>query len=276
MIDGQWQLVTRIGRGATGEIWRAVSYTASGGEPVALKLLRADLASDAEMVERFEREIETGKRIDHPNAVRIVGGGCSPRGERYLVMEEIRGRPLSTVAATEAPLDPRRVADIGRQIARGLGAAHDVGVIHRDLKPENVLVARRPGGEERVVVFDFGLSFAERGEPMSSRLTAQEFRIGTPGYMAPEYIAGGAVEPRSDLYALGVVLYELAAAQMPFDGPPPKIFRAQLTQDPPPLASRCSAPPWLCSAVDALIHRHPDDRPRDAGAVERSLAPPGG
>jgi eukaryotic-like serine/threonine-protein kinase len=270
VVDGRWRLVWRLGRGAAGEIWRAVSLTEPGREPVALKLLHPELARDPEMVERFEREIATGQKVVHPNAVRIFGGGRAADGPLFLVMEEIRGRPLAQVAATEAPISPARVASFGRQIARALGAAHEVGVVHRDLKPENVLVVR-VGDRDRAVVFDFGLSLSAR---LSTRLTAKELRIGTPGYMAPEYLSEGVVEPRCDLYALGVVLYELAAGEMPFAGTPAAVFRSQITRDPPPLATRCAAPGWLCAAVDALIRRDPEARPADAGAAARMLRPP--
>lgn len=273
---GRWRLASRIGRGATGEIWRALPVDGIG-EPVALKLLHWELASDPELVARFEHEIATSRLLDHPNAVRVIGGGRDDEhdGELYLVMEEIRGRPLSAVAATEAPLPPLRVASIGRQIAGALGAAHALGVIHRDLKPENVLVVRSAGGStpdgDRCVVFDFGLSFVPGG---STRLTAGELRIGTPGYMAPEYLSLGEVDARSDLYALGVVLYELACGRMPFAGPPATIFRHQMLTDPPPLGTRCAAPSWLCDAVDRLTRRDPAERPPDAGAVVRALTPP--
>ncbi|MEQ1501542.1 MAG: serine/threonine-protein kinase [Myxococcota bacterium] len=272
LVDGRWQLVARIGRGGTGEIWRASSVE-NPERRVAVKLLHRVLSTEGELVARFEREIATSMRIDHPNAVRVIGGGRTTDEQPYLVMEEIRGRPLSIVAATEAPIGAERVAAIGRQIARGLGAAHAVGVVHRDLKPENVLVTR-DGGGERVVVFDFGLSLA-RGDAGigASRLTARELRIGTPGYMAPEYLADGQVDERSDFYALGVVLFELASGRMPFVGPPSSVFHQQLHGEPVPLASVCAAPAWLCDAVDRLLRREPVERPVDAAAVERSLLP---
>jgi eukaryotic-like serine/threonine-protein kinase len=256
-----------------GEIWRA-AVLAEPGRHVAVKLLHRSLSNDPELVARFEREIANSVRIDHPNAVRVLGGGRSGNGQLYLVMEEIRGRPLSIVAAAEAPIFPERVASIGRQIARGLGAAHAVGVVHRDLKPENVLVSRDEAGADRVVVFDFGLSFTRSTGGTSGRLTARDLRIGTPGYMAPEYISDGIVDERSDFYALGVVLYELASGAMPFEGAPYKVLQLQVSSEPPPLGDRSAAPAWLCAAIHGLLRKVPTDRPADAETVERSLTAP--
>ncbi|MEZ4241136.1 MAG: protein kinase [Myxococcota bacterium] len=122
------------------------------------------------------------------------------------------------------------------------------------------------------MVFDFGLSLGD--ELRSSRLTAQELRIGTPGYMAPEYLGEGVVTPRCDLYALGVVLYELCAGELPFPGKPVQVFREQLSRDPPALATRSAAPGWLCRAVDALVQRDPEARPASAAEAVASLRGP--
>jgi serine/threonine-protein kinase len=269
VIDGRYRLLARIGRGATSEIWRA--HDAEADRTVAIKLLHRALANDPEFVARFRHEIESAQRIDHPHGVRVLGGGRSPLGVSYLVMEEVTGRPLSQIARAEAPLAPLRVATIGRQIAQGLGAAHAAGVVHRDLKPENVLIRRSPDGGDHAVLFDFGFA----GGDFAAHITAAEVRIGTAGFMAPEYTARGEFDARSDLYALGVVLYELACGQMPFAGPPSRVFRAQNTREAPPLADRCAAPAWLCAAIEALLRRSPDERPRTAEAVARSLTPPG-
>ena len=177
-IDGRWRLTEQIGRGAMGDIFRATDLQTGGA--YALKLLHANLRETPELVARFAREIETTARIDHANAVRVRSWGQSREGQPYLVMDEIRGRTLSAIAAVESPMSASRVAHLGRQIAAGLGAAHAVGVVHRDLKPENIMVSRMDG-RDHAVVFDFGLSLDRRGGP---RLTEHDLRIGTPGYMA--------------------------------------------------------------------------------------------
>jgi serine/threonine protein kinase len=269
VIDGRYRLVERIGRGAMGDIWRATPL--EGGPSLALKLLHVGLLDNPEIVARFEREIANTARIEHPNAVRIRGGGRAAWGQPYFVMDEIRGRALSAIAATEGPLDPVRVGSIGRQIARALGAAHAVGVVHRDLKPENIMVERTPERKDHVVVFDFGLSITETDKRRGARLTAADLRIGTPGYMAPEYVTDGVVNERSDLYALGVVLYELACGEMPFVGAPYRVFQMQLTREAPSLEQRCAAPRWLSDAVGYLLRREPEERPADAGVALQLL-----
>jgi serine/threonine protein kinase len=269
VIDGRYRLIERIGRGAMGDIWRVTPV--DGGPTLALKLLHRGLLDNPELVARFEREIANTARIEHPNAVRIRGGGRSSTGHLYFVMDEIRGRALSAIAATEAPLDPVRVASIGRQIARALGAAHSVGVVHRDLKPENIMVERTPERRDHVVVFDFGLSIAKSDKSRSARLTAHDLRIGTPGYMAPEYVTEGIVNERTDLYALGVVLYELACGEMPFGGAPYRVFQQQVMHEAPSLEQRCGAPRWLSEAVGYLLRREPEQRPADAGVAVQLL-----
>ncbi len=266
----RYELMRQLGRGGMGEIWRALDTHT--GDEVAIKLLQPALSRDPELVERFEREFAASSRIASPNAVRVVGGGRAPDGQLHMVMELLGGRPLSAIAAAEAPLDPLRVADLGRQIARGLAAAHAVGVIHRDLKPENVMV-RRDQGRDVATVFDFGLSLQEQAS--APRLTALGLRLGTPATMAPEYIFEGLVDHRSDLYALGVVLYELACGSLPFDGSAYEIMNAHVNEEPPPLAERCAAPGWLCEAIHRLLQKDPEDRPRDGAEAERSLTPPG-
>lgn len=267
-IDGRWRLTEQIGRGAMGDIFRATDLQTGGA--YALKLLHANLRETPELVARFAREIETTARIDHANAVRVRSWGQSREGQPYLVMDEIRGRTLSAIAAVESPMSASRVAHLGRQIAAGLGAAHAVGVVHRDLKPENIMVSRMDG-RDHAVVFDFGLSLDRRGGP---RLTEHDLRIGTPGYMAPEYLLDGVVDARADLYALGVVLYELASGEMPFLGPPYKVFQQQATREAPLLSARCGAPPWLSDAVAALVKRDPNERPPDADAAIGLLQEP--
>ncbi len=260
----RYELLRQLGRGAMGEIWRARDEQT--GDEVAIKLPQPALSRDPELVARFQREFEASSRIDSPHAVRVIGGGRAPDGQLYMVMALIPGRPLSAVAAAEAPLDPLRVAELGRQIARGLGAAHAVGVIHRDLKPENVMV-RREDGHDVATVFDFGLALQESAG--SPRLTALGLRLGTPETMAPEYIFEGMVDHRADLY-------ELACGSMPFEGTALTILNAHVNEEPARLSERCGAPTWLCAAIHRLLEKDPDARPRDAAEAERLLTPPSG
>jgi hypothetical protein len=185
-----------------GEVWRARDE--ASGEPVAVKVLHGRLSSDPELLARFAREIETGRRVTHDNAVHVLAGGRLGDGRPWLVMDFLVGRPLAGLLHERGPLPWRVVVDLGRQVAAGLGAAHAVGVVHRDLKPENVMVSVDPDGRWRVKVFDFGLSSLEG----SGGLTAADVRLGTPTHMSPEYITRGVSGPAGDFYALGVVFPE--------------------------------------------------------------------
>jgi serine/threonine-protein kinase len=243
---------------------------------VAVKVMRPRLATDPELVRRFEREIEATSRIEHENVVGVVDHGQTGDGVLYLVMELLVGRTLDVIIVTEAPLAPRRVAGMGQQIAAGLGAAHAADVVHRDLKPENVIVRRDHLGQDRLKVYDFGLSFPSGNDKGDSRITAVELRLGTPAFMAPEYIRFGAFDERSDLYALGVMLYECCCGHTPFEGPSYKLMHQHLNAPPPPLAERCAAPGWLTELIMELLAKDPDDRPQSADEVRSLLQREGG
>jgi serine/threonine protein kinase len=265
VIDGRWRLGGRLGRGGMGEVWRASDDRS--GEPVAVKVLHGRLSSDPELLARFARELETGRRVRHDNAVQVLGGGRLDDGRPYLVMELLVGRPLAGLLHERGPLPWPVAVTVGRQIARGLGAAHAAGVVHRDLKPENVMVSIDPDGGWRVKVFDFGLS--SFGGAVG--LTASDVRIGTPTHMSPEYIVQGSAGPAGDFYALGIVLYEILAGRVPFEGRGYQILQAHVGSAPPPLAAACDAPPAVCAAVHALLTKDPAERPSTAPAFEALL-----
>ncbi|MCB9673495.1 MAG: serine/threonine protein kinase [Alphaproteobacteria bacterium] len=256
------QLQSIAGNGNMGRIFRGVPV--GGGEPVAVKVLHTELARDAELVERFEREFANGSRVVHENVVRLYHCGTED-GVHFQVLELLDGLPLDRLLA-DAPFPLERVVSLGAQIAAGLQAAHAIGVVHRDLKPENVMVL--PG--DRVKVFDFGLARARIDSQPT--LTADGMRLGTPMFMAPEYIAEGRLDHRADLYALGIALFELATGEEPFHGPPFKILHLHVTQDPPRLREvHPDADPGLEALVAELLAKEPEDRPQTAGQVEARL-----
>ncbi len=241
------------------------------GAEVAVKLVHDDLVRDSEVRARFEREIDTTEAVHHPGIVGVLDHG-DDEGTLFLVMEFLRGRTLGQVAAQEAPLPPERVARLGRQMAEALAAAHAAGLVHRDLKPENVMLLRDASGE-RVRLMDFGLAVGiNPNSPRGARMTAQGLRLGTPAFMAPEYITTGDIDHRSDLYALGLMLYELACGALPFTGQGFQLMRHHLLTQPDPLASRCDAPAWLTSVIDQLIVKQPDERVQSAAELARRLA----
>jgi serine/threonine-protein kinase len=232
----------------------------------AIKVLRRDLAMSASHRERFLREARAVNRINHPNIVEITDLGESD-GLVFLVMEYVDGESL--LAALRRGRFPwPRAARVAAQIAAALGRAHELGVIHRDLKPENVMVASR-SGEELVKLTDFGIAKILD----APALTFSEQRFGTPGYIAPEYAEGAAAAPAGDLYALGVVLYEMLTGAMPFDARGAELLVAPLREAPVKPSVRAEGiPAEVEELVLRLIARRPEERPRDAFAVVDALA----
>jgi eukaryotic-like serine/threonine-protein kinase len=231
----------------------------------AIKVLRRDLAMSASHRERFLREARAVNRINHPNIVEITDLGESD-GLVFLVMEYVEGESL--LAALRRGRFPwPRAARVAAQIAAALARAHELGIIHRDLKPENVLLTRR-GGDDFVKLTDFGIAKILD----APALTFSEQRFGTPGYIAPEYAEGAVADPRADLYALGIVLYEMLTGVMPFDGRGVALLLAPLREAPVKLSARVEGiPAEVEDLVLRLIARQPDDRPRDAFAVVDAL-----
>lgn len=262
-LDG-WHLQSHLGRGNMGQLYRGVR---EDGSVAAVKVLHRTHVRDPELLERFAREFENTARIRHRNVVAPLGWGRAPDGAPYLALEYLEGQTLDEVIEADAPLSTLRTVRIGVQIAKGLAAAHAVDVVHRDLKPENVMVL----AGDRIKLFDFGLARAK--VPDQPRLTAQDMRLGTPMFMAPEYIARGTLDHRSDLYALGMLLFELCTGTEPFEGPAFKILHLQVTQV--PARADTFAPnvhPALCDLIAHLLQKDPDARPQDAAQVAATLA----
>src|SRR5262245_24560305 len=244
-------------------------------KPVALKILRAELATDAEAVARFHREARSASRLDHDHCIRVTDFGQSDDGLLFLVMELLDGVSLGTVAR-RGPLPPARVANIGIAIAEALGHAHEQGVIHRDLKPDNVFLARRARGRELVKVLDFGLAKLAHDSALGPSITRDGTVFGTPEYMAPEQAEGEKLDGRTDLYALGCILYQLLVGDVPFRA---QNFVALLTKQVsdapvPPHQRRpdLDLPPGLEGVVMRCLEKDPADRYQTAQEVAEALA----
>ena len=261
---GPYEVVSFIGAGAMGVVYKARDTRL--GRHVAIKVLPPAFARDPDRLARFEREARAVAAINHPNIVSVhdIGSADVVDDEKgsmhaaYLVTELLDGETLRTRLGT-GPLSARKSADVAMQVARGLGAAHDRGIVHRDLKPENIVIQR----DGLVKILDFGLakqSATAEQETMSG--TDAGTVLGTVGYMAPEQVRGEAATPRSDLFALGAVLYELASGRKPFArATAAETMTAILRDDPPALAT---TPPELAPAlqriVDHAIEKEPGDR----------------
>ena len=268
---GNFELVERLGRGGMGEVWRARDGRLK--RDVAIKLLPAEFARDPERIARFEQEARAASALNHPNIVSVFDIGHE-KGIWWIVSELVEGEPVSAVIK-RGPLPPRRVVEIGRQIANGLAAAHTAGIVHRDVKPANIML-RRDG---HVKIVDFGLASRVRSTAEGSTLTldlAAERGViqGTIGYMSPEQVRGETADARSDLFSVGAVLYEMLSGQRAFHGKTSAdTIGSILREDPPELtvAGR-DIPQLLERIVRHLLEKDVALRFQSARDVEFALS----
>jgi hypothetical protein len=266
-IIGEHVLGARLGAGGSGVVYAAV-HAASGG-PAAVKVLAPDLVESADAMERFAREARAANLIGHPNIVHVYGIGRLDDGRPYLVMELLDGTTLDGLVETDGRIAPDEILELFEPICAALSAAHAKGIVHRDLKPSNIMVAA--GGSRRVVkLLDFGI--AKLVAPGGDSLTRTGHRLGTPHTMAPEQIRGEEVDARTDVYALGALLYYLLTGRYPFRGPT-VVDIEHLHLEAPPPAPSLMAP--VAPAVDAVVQRclakRPDARFPGAGEVLEAL-----
>jgi serine/threonine-protein kinase len=235
-LAGKYRITELIGVGAMGRVYRADHLSLDAH--VAVKLLHAEVAADAQTVRRFQTEAKAASRLRHPNTIQVFDFGQSDSGTLYLVMELLRGRNLAQVIVEELPLSAPRLVDLLGQALAALDEAHAAGVVHRDFKPENIFVETLRTGKEHVKVLDFGIAKL-RGEA-DHKLTSRGAVCGTPDYMSPEQIRGEELDARSDVYAAGVVLYEAMTGTRPFatDGPLIDVLMSHLNQAVQPPSQR--------------------------------------
>ncbi len=212
VLDGRYRIERMLGEGGMGVVYKATHAVI--GKPLAVKVLRGEVSRDAEVVARFKQEAQSATAIGNEHIIDITDFGVLPEGATYFVMEFLDGISLSHTIEHERPLSAVRTMAIGKQLCDALSAAHERGIVHRDLKPDNVYLIRRHGTKDFVKVLDFGIAKVAGG---TSKLTKAGQVFGTPHYMSPEQCAGTAVDARTDVYAVGVILYEMAAGRVPFD-----------------------------------------------------------
>jgi serine/threonine-protein kinase len=222
VLDRRYRVQQRLGEGGMSYVYRAEEIET--GRIVALKILLPRLSRDPASVERLRREATIAMRLDHPNVCPILRLGETPDRLIYLVMPFLEGEPLSEHESRRGPFSAAEGVPLLVQICHGLHHAHELRIIHRDLKPENIMLvpvaAEKPGAEAsyRAVVMDFGLAKERRAGPELAKLTATGIVLGTPEFMSPEQIRGKPLDGRSDVYALGVLAFELFTGQLPFPG----------------------------------------------------------
>ncbi len=261
ILDGRWRIVKKLGEGGMGEVYVAEHIHIE--KKVAMKLLRAEVLGNAEAVTRFYQEARSASSIGHENIIQIEDFGKLPDGRVYMLMEYLLGAPLNEMIARE-PLPLGRALDIVIQVCRGLSAAHAKGITHRDMKPENVYVTQKDG-RDLPKILDFGIAKVQHGDT-SQNLTQAGTIYGTPFYMAPEQALGGKMDHRVDIYAMGIILYEVFCGVLPFKG---ETFMGILTQhitmqpDPPSLVAAQHGrqmPPELEQIILKAIRKNADER----------------
>ncbi|MBC8068108.1 MAG: serine/threonine protein kinase, partial [Deltaproteobacteria bacterium] len=261
VLAQRYRLDEQLGRGAMGTVYRGRDLEAD--RVVAVKVLHPGLASDPAIIERFTREAEAAAQLDHRNCVQVLAAGRTPDGTRFLVMPLLEGGELRREIHGGMPL--RRVVDIVLQVLAGLEHAHSRGFIHRDVKPENVLLVADADGGETAKLVDFGLVKPITLARHDRALTAIGKVFGTPWYMAPEQAAGEHIDARADLYAVGIMMFEMLTGAPPFDGDSlAAVLHKHMFAELPAL------PTWLPMPIAALIRRlaakRRDDRPASAAA----------
>jgi tRNA A-37 threonylcarbamoyl transferase component Bud32 len=212
VVDGRYRMEAQIGEGGMGVVYKATHVSLN--KTLALKLLRGEMAKDAEVVQRFIQEAQAATSIGHENIIDINDFGRLPDGTVYFVMEYLNGMPLNDLIKRGGSIPVGQAVEIIRQIADALGAAHQRGIIHRDMKPDNVYIVARGETQNFVKVLDFGIA---KVGGASNKLTRTGMVFGTPHYMSPEQAAGQSVDARTDIYALGVIMYEMFTGRVPFD-----------------------------------------------------------
>lgn len=247
------------------------------GLDVAFKVLHPEHADDPTFVKRLAREAQAIARLDHPNIIGVLDFGQAQLPDDggtmcYLAMEYVNGRPLDTELERVGAMPAERAAHILSQIVAGVAGAHERGIVHRDLKPSNIMLRQRGSDQDFVTILDFGLSRTVEPDPAMPQLTGTAQIVGTPHYMAPECWGSSNVDPRSDLYAIGVIAYELLTGTLPFSGPVASIlFQAVHEQPPRPSDVVADVPTALETIVMRCMAKSPDDRYPNAEALLAAL-----
>jgi serine/threonine protein kinase/ketosteroid isomerase-like protein len=273
LILDKYRIDKLLARGGMGAIYAGTHVELD--RPVAIKLLLPSFNADGQVLERFRREARAAARVKHPNIVDIYDYGVLADSEAYIIMELAEGETLHEHLKRVGKLPINGAIAIARQIAEGMDAAHRTGIVHRDLKPSNIILTREPDGGLRAKIVDFGIAkITEQLGAGDATLTATGTLVGTPRYMSPEQCSDGPVDARSDIYSLGIILYEMLAGRTPFEGDTPVALAVKrINEPPPPIAEqRSDVPPPLAELVTDMLSTDPAKRPQTARELAQRLA----
>jgi len=267
VLADRYRIDGLLGTGGMGAVYRGQHATLN--RPVAIKVLAQSVSSRPDMVKRFEREAQAISMLDHPNCVQVLDYGTTEDGIQFLVMPLLHGAELRELLVR--PLGLERGLAIADQVLQALEHAHRRGIVHRDLKPENVFIVAADDGREMVKLVDFGVVKLLGDEAEQERLTRAGVVFGTPMYMSPEQAAGSKVDGRSDLYSVGILLFEMLTGRPPFVSEDPSVLaRMQLVSPPPPLPA--SIPGAVQAVILRLLSKTRDDRYATAQQAREALA----
>jgi len=271
IFAGRYRVERIIGRGGMGAVYQATQLAVD--RPVALKILKTELADDLKEVARFQQEARAIATLQHPNTIRLIDFGATDDGSLFLVMEYLEGEGLASVIKREAPMEPKRVMHIGLQILEALSEAHNAGIVHRDLKPENIMLTEVFGKTDFVKLLDFGIAKVAENAGDAAHLTKTGMFVGSPRYMAPEQVRSQWVSDRTDIYALGALMYEMLCGHPVFSADTPTgylIAHVQQPPDPPTRGDKLLVGP-LVDFIMQCLEKQPDARPAGAVAAIEAL-----
>jgi len=272
VLKDQYRIVELLGQGGMGSVYKGVNIPLR--QDVAVKIMEPVVRKNLEQVKRFHVEALATSRLRHPNTVRVFDFGQENDGTIFLVMEFLEGRSLEEALLKDGRFSPKRALQVFRMTMGSLAEAHSYGIVHRDLKPSNIMLTDMPGAHDFVKVVDFGIAKILQGEGMEKGLTKTGMIVGSPEYMSPEQIAGKAVDARTDLYSLGLVMYRLISGKLPYTGDTPiTVMLKQGTEPLPPFPNDVlqKMPAGLNELIRKMAEKAPESRPVSAQEVLDAL-----